>query len=206
MPDSHWENLQQIFHAAIALAPHERADYLNEACSGDLSLRQAVESLLKSHEETDNFVDTPAFQAAAEMLVDRLEFRPGDIVAHYKLLSLLGEGGMGKVYLALDTKLDRKVGLKFLPAELAANQDHMRRFTQEAKSAAAQNHPNIAQIFEIGKHDGADYIAMEYVEGETLRQLLARRKLDIKRAVELTGQIASGLAAAHKEGVLHRDI
>ncbi len=196
MPDQHRENLKEIFHAALALATPEREAYLESACNNNHSLRQAVESLLKSHEETDNFVDTPAFQAAAEMLVDRLEFRPGDIVAHYKLLSLLGEGGMGKVYLALDTKLDRKVGLKFLPAELAANQDHMRRFTQEAKSAAALNHPNIAQIFEIGKHDGADYIAMEYVEGETLRQLLARRKLDIKRAVEFAAQVASGLSVA----------
>jgi len=190
------ETLKEIFNAAVALAPNERAAYVERVCRDDLALRTAVESLLKSHEETGNFVDTPAFQAAAEMLVDRLEFKLGDIVAHYKLLSLLGEAGMGKVYLAHDTKLDRKVGLKFLPAELAANQDHMRRFTQEAKSAAAQNHPNIAQIFEIGKHDGADYIAMEYVEGETLRQLLARRKLDIKRAVEFAAQVASGLSVA----------
>ncbi len=96
MPDQHRENLKEIFHAALALATPEREAYLESACNNNHSLRQAVESLLKSHEETDNFVDTPAFQAAAEMLVDRLEFRPGDIVAHYKLLSLLGEGGMGR--------------------------------------------------------------------------------------------------------------
>jgi len=107
------------------------------------------------------------------LLGDNLEFKSGQTVAHYKIGSLLGEGGMGKVYLAQDTKLDRRVGLKFLPAELAANQDHMRRFTQEAKSAAALNHPNIAQIFEIGEHDRTLYIAMEYVEGDTLRQLLS---------------------------------
>ncbi len=206
MPDQHWENLKEIFHAALAHKPAERESYLQRACNENNSLRQAVESLLKSHEETGNFVDTPAFQAAAEMLVDGQEFKAGQIVAHYKVLSLLGEGGMGKVYLAQDTKLDRKVALKFPPAELAANPDHMRRFTQEAKAAAALNHPNIAQIFEIGKHNGADYIAMEYVEGETLRQLLARRKLDIKRVVELAAQVASGLSAAHKEGVIHRDI
>jgi len=183
MPDPHWENLKEIFHAAVALAPDDRRAYLDRACDGNPSLRQAVESLLKSHEET-GFVDQPAFQAAAEMLVNGAEFPSGQKVAHYKILSLLGEGGMGKVYLAQDTKLNRKVALKFLPLQLARNQDHMRRFTQEAKSAAALQHPNIAQIFEIGNSDGAHYIAMEYVEGETLRHLISRRKLEIKRVVE----------------------
>jgi serine/threonine protein kinase len=140
------------------------------------------------------------------MLSNGLQLKTGDVVAHYKILSPLGEGGMGKVYLAHDTKLDRKVALKFLPDELAAHQEHMRRFIQEAKSAAALNHPNIAQIFEIGKHNGADYLAMEYVEGKTLRQLLTHRKLEIRRVVELIAQAASGLSAAHKEGVIHRDI
>src|ERR1700738_4164573 len=113
MPDPHWETLKEIFHTAVALAPAERHAYLNRACDGSASLRQAVESLIKSHEEADNFVDTPAFQAAAEMLVDGLEFKSGHTVAHYKILSLIGEGGMGKVYLAEDTKLHRKVSLKF---------------------------------------------------------------------------------------------
>jgi serine/threonine protein kinase len=206
MPDPHWENLKDIFNAAVALPSSERAAYLEKVCDGNSSLRGAVESLLQSHEETGNFVDAPAFHAAAEMLVDGSKFKTGETVAHYKILSLLGEGGMGKVYLAQDTKLDRKVALKFLPAEFAAHQEHMRRFIHEAKSAAALNHPNIAQIFEIGKHGEADYIAMEYVEGETLRQLLIRRKPEIRRAVELAAQVASGLSAAHKEGVIHRDI
>lgn len=127
-------------------------------------------------------------------------------MAHYKILSLLGEGGMGKVYLAHDTKLNRKVALKFLPDQFSANHDHIRRFTQEAMSSAALHQPNIAQIFEIGNYHRAHYIAMEYVEGETLRQLLSRRKLEIKKAVEFAAQVASGLAAAHKVGVIHRDI
>ena len=127
-------------------------------------------------------------------------------LGRYEIRSKIGEGGMGEVYLAQDTKLDRRVALKILPAELAAHQDRMRRFVQEAKSAAALNHPNIAHIYEIGESDGIHFIAMEYVEGETLRQLLSRRKLDTKLAVELAAQVASGLTAAHKEGTIHRDI
>ena len=134
------------------------------------------------------------------------ELSPGSTLSHYRIVSKIGEGGMGEVYLAQDTKLDRKVALKILPAEVALNHDRMERFVREAKSAAALHHPNIAQIFEIGEYDGAHYIAMEYVEGETLRQLLARPTLEIKRAVEFAAQVAAGLAAAHKAGVIHRDI
>src|SRR2546430_884331 len=113
MPDQQWNNLKEIFHAAVALAPAERHTYLDHACDGNASLRQAVESLLKSHEETGNFVDAPAYQAGAEMLTDG-EFKSGQTVAHYKIVSLIDEGGMGRVYLAEDAKLHRKVSLKFL--------------------------------------------------------------------------------------------
>jgi serine/threonine protein kinase len=205
MHDQHWESLKEIFHAALALPANERPAYLDRVCHGDASLRQAVVSLLKSHEET-GFVDEPVYQAAADMLVNSEEFASGHSVAHYQILSALGEGGMGKVYLAKDTKLNRNVALKFLPSHVGAHQDSVRRFSQEAKSAAALHHPNIAQIFEIGNSKGRHYIAMEYVEGETLRELFARRRLELKRAVEFAAQIASGLAAAHKAGVIHRDI
>jgi eukaryotic-like serine/threonine-protein kinase len=205
MPDQHWDNLKQIFHAAVALPLSARPTYLDKACEGDLSLRAAVESLIKSHEETTNFVDVPAYQVA-EMLAGNHEFKSGHTIAHYQIRSVLGEGGMGKVYLAQDTKLDRKVALKILPLELAANQESMRRFTQEAKTAAALHHPNIAQIFEIGEHDNTRYIAMEFVAGDTLRTLLSRRRIELKRGLEWSAQVAGGLSAAHTQGVIHRDI
>src|SRR5687768_1827919 len=113
---------------------------------------------------------------------------------------------MGKVYLAQDTKLDRKVALKVLPAELASNQDRMRRFTQEAKAAAALNHPNIAHIYEIGEHDGTSFIAMEYVDGYTLRQLIHDRQTDLTKLLRWLQHVADGLAKAHAAGIVHRDL
>jgi len=171
MPDQQWENLKEIFHAAVALPPNERAAYLERTCGGNDSLRQAVEVLIKSHEETSNFVDTPAYQAAAEMLVAGADFRTGQTVAHYTILSLLGEGGMGTVYLAEDTKLHRKVSLKFLSTRFIQDPEPLRRFEQEARAASALNHPNIIHIYEIGHIDSSHFIAAEYLDGATLRSV-----------------------------------
>jgi eukaryotic-like serine/threonine-protein kinase len=205
MSDPHWENLKEIFHAAVALAPAERRTYLDHACDGNASLRHAVDSLIKSHEQTGNFVDTPAYQAAAEMLVDGAQFRTGQTVAHYKVLSLLGEGGMGKVYLAEDTKLSRRVALKFLSTNFTEDHERLRRFEQEARAASALNHPNILTIYEIGDADGRRFIATEYIEGQTLRESL-RSDLDIDNALEIAIQVASALVAAHRVNIAHRDI
>src|SRR5213593_727686 len=183
MPDPHWENLKEIFHEALALAPAERHTYLDHACDGNASLRQAVESLLKSHEETGNFVDAPAYQAAAEMLVQGVEFKSGQTVAHYKILSLIGEGGMGKVYLAEDTKLRRKVSLKFLSTNFTQDHERLRRFEQEARAASALNHPNILTIHEIGEVKDHRFIATEFIEGQTLRERLSG--LDIDDALDI---------------------
>jgi serine/threonine-protein kinase len=127
-------------------------------------------------------------------------------ISHYRILSKIGEGGMGEVYLAHDTKLDRKVALKILPSDLAAKRDRMRRFVQEAKAAAALNHPNIAHIYEIGEHNGVNYIAMEYIDGQTLRDLLSRKETDLPKLIRYLQHAAEGLAKAHAAGIVHRDL
>lgn len=205
MGESQWESLKKIFEAAVALPPAERPAYLDHACDGNDSLRQAVQSLIKSHDETGNFVDRPAFQAAAEMFVDKLDFTPGQQLAHYRILSKIGEGGMGQVYLAEDTKLNRKVSLKFLPGAFTNDRERLRRFEQEARAASALNHPNILTIYEIGEADGHRFIATEFIEGQTLRERL-RSNVDIEEAIEIATQVASALVAAHRVKIVHRDI
>src|SRR5712692_3405788 len=130
----------------------------------------------------------------------------GTRLGRYEIRSKLGAGGMGEVYLAQDTKLDRKVALKILPAEVAANQERMRRFVQEAKAAAALNHPNIAHIYEIGEGNGVNFIAMEFIDGQTLRQYTHGRQADLPKLLRHLQQVAEGLAKAHAAGVVHRDL
>ncbi len=127
-------------------------------------------------------------------------------LSHYRIVSKIGAGGMGEVYLAQDTTLDRKIALKILPADLAANQDRMRRFTQEAKSAAALNHPNIATIHEIGESDGVHFIAMEFIDGATLREKIHQEQTDLRKLLRYLQHVAEGLAKAHAAGIVHRDL
>src|SRR5205807_2750432 len=122
------------------------------------------------------------------------------------ILSKIGAGGMGEVYLAEDTKLDRKVALKILPAEVASNRERMERFIREAKSAAALSHPNIAQIFEISEHDGTHFIAMEFIDGQTLRQKIHRERTELRKLLRHLQHVAEGLAKAHAAGIVHRDL
>jgi serine/threonine protein kinase/TolB-like protein/Tfp pilus assembly protein PilF len=134
------------------------------------------------------------------------QLSPGASLSHYRIVSTLGAGGMGEVYLAEDTKLDRKIALKILPADLAANHDRMRRFTQEAKSAAALNHPNIATIHEISESDGVNFIAMEFIDGVTLREKIHQERTELRKLLRFLQHAAEGLARAHAAGIVHRDL
>src|ERR1044072_6370454 len=129
----------------------------------------------------------------------------GTKLGRYEIRSKIGEGGMGEVYLAEDSQLHRKVALKVLPAEVAANQDRLRRFKQEATSAAALNHPNIAHIYEIGESDGVHFIAMEFSDGQTLREAIAVQT-DLRKLLRHLQHTAEGLAKAHATGIIHRDL
>jgi serine/threonine protein kinase/TolB-like protein len=205
MPNEYWERLQEIFHAAVALKPSERIAFVEHACRGDESLRKLVESLLESHEEKNNFVDSPAYQAVAEMLIQEPALKPGQFVSHYQILSLLGEGGMGRVYLAEDTKLKRKVSLKFLSHKFIEDRERVHRFEQEARAISALNHPNILTIHEVGEADGGQFIAAEFIDGETLRNKLSGT-VDLDEAIEISIQVAAALVAAHRLNIVHRDI
>src|SRR5438128_4382752 len=130
----------------------------------------------------------------------------GTRLGRYEIRSKIGAGGMGEVYLAEDTRLHRKVALKLLPAEVASNQERMRRFNQEARAAAALNHPNIAHIYEIGEADGTHFIAMEYIDGDTLNEKIHRDKAPLQKLLKYLAQVAEGLAKAHAAGVVHRDL
>jgi serine/threonine protein kinase len=135
-----------------------------------------------------------------------MTFTPGTRIGSYEITSLLGSGGMGRVYKARDLKLGRDVAIKVLREELASDPEHLRRFEQEAQAASGLNHPNIIHIYDIGTHGSTPYIAMEYVEGKTLREILSGGLLSTKKLLHIGTQIADGLAKAHAAGIIHRDL
>ena len=207
MSPERWQQVKEIFNSAINYRPEERGVFLSQACSGDENLRREVESLIASHEQSGEFIDQPAFVAAASLLADeKVELRAGDTIGSYQVLSFISRGGMGEVYLAEDKRLGRRVALKLLPSSFTTNDDRLRRFEQEARAASALNHPNIITIYEIRQAANSHVIATEFVEGETLRQRLSRSGLTLSETLNIAIQIADALAAAHKAGIIHRDI
>ena len=207
MNREHWQEVKEIFHAALESAPAERAAFLDKACQGDESMRREVESLIRAHEEDGSFIDSPAYEVAADLFADDgVDSLAGQQINHYRILSPLGAGGMGEVYLAQDTKLGRRIALKLLPSSFTKDEDRLHRFQQEARTASALNHPNILTIYEIGEEEGRQYIATELIEGETLRQRLSSGAIETIDALDITLQAASALAAAHEVGIVHRDV
>jgi serine/threonine-protein kinase len=194
-----WQQVNDLFHSAIERAPEQRAAFLNEACRGDESLRCEVKSLLAYHERTENFIESPAFENVPELLIgDRAGALIGELIGHYLIERLIGVGGMGEVYLARDVQLGGKAALKLLPEQLTTDEAQLSRFKNEARSASALNHPNILTVYEIGAEGNRKFIATEFIEGRTLRALVADGRMNLRAALEITVQVASALAAAHE--------
>jgi len=207
MKAERWQQVNDLFQSAVERAPEERAAFLDEGCHGDEGLLREVESLLASYERAENFIESPAFEVAPELLTnDRPGALVGELIGHYRIESLIGVGGMGEVYLARDERLGRKVALKLLPERLTVDETQLSRFKTEARSASALNHPNILTVYEIGAEGNRQFIATEFIEGMTLRASLACGRMNLHAALEIAVQVASALAAAHETGVVHRDI
>jgi len=200
-----FERVREIYHAALDRPPGERAVFLDGACSGDTALRDEVLSLLAADREAGSFL------AATEVAFDTRPLGPagatltGHVLGSYEVLSRLGAGGMGEVYLARDTRLGRNVAIKLLPNGHRLDSARVRRFEREARAASALNHPNIVTIYDIGACDAGRYIVMELVEGQTLREILDGGPA-LARLAPVGGQIAKALAVAHSAGIIHRDI
>jgi eukaryotic-like serine/threonine-protein kinase len=206
MEPERWQEIERLYHSALKVDPNQRAAFLREACAGDEALRQEVEALLANEGEAKGFIEAPALEAAAKMAADNRQSLVGRQVGPYKIVSLLGTGGMGEVYLAQDPRLERTVALKILPTELASDPDRMRRFIREARAASSLKHPNVATIHDIGESDGFHFIAMEYVEGQTLATKISGCPMNTDEIVEIGLQVADALDEAHRKGITHRDI
>ena len=208
-----WTTVESIYHAALEHELDERAAFVANACAGDEELESEVASLLRFDEQAEGFMPRSALDVAAKELaangMTSQDESPSEDIGPYHLLQLIGEGGTGKVYLAIDTRLGRKVAIKLLSSDFTEDKDRVSRFKLEARATSSLSHPNIVTIFEIGETQDRNYIVSEYVEGVTLRARLAAAApsgLDTRKVVSIITQVVEALDAAHRAGIIHRDI
>jgi serine/threonine protein kinase len=207
MNSDRWKRVNDIYYAALELNTPERGIFLDAQCADDLALREDIGSLLASNDDAGDFMNASALEVAAQTVAAETD-QPqiGERIGHYKILSQLGAGGMGEIYLAEDTRLNRNVALKILPRQFTRDADRIRRFKQEARAASSLNHPHIVTIFEIGEEREWHFIVTEFIDGQTLRQRLTVAPIKLPELIEIIIQTANALAAAHEAGIIHRDI
>ncbi|HLG13400.1 MAG TPA: protein kinase [Blastocatellia bacterium] len=207
MTPERWQQIEQVFQSALAREPEQRGAFLTDACAGDEALRDKVEAMLQAHEQAGSFLRAPVAEVAAELIAQEdARWAVGATIGPYQIVRQLGAGGMGDVYLARDNRLGRSAALKVLPDYFTNDKDRMRRFHQEARAASALSHPNVATIYDIGKAEGTTYIAMEYVEGQTLEAKINGQPLETTEILDIAAQVADALDEAHAKGIAHRDI
>jgi serine/threonine protein kinase len=224
-----WRLVDRLFHEALEHPPELRADFLKQACKGDQALFHEVESLLASHEQAGAFIEKSPSDIAAEFLAEKRRERLGGgeldqygigaenqtaeresligrQLGPYQIVARIGAGGMGEVYRAADTRLDRTVAIKILFSHLSLRPDLRKRFEREAKAISNLNHPHICTLHDIGQAEGFDYLVMEYLEGETLAKRLKKGPLPTEQLLRIAIEIAMALDQAHRKGVVHRDL
>jgi eukaryotic-like serine/threonine-protein kinase len=205
MNGGRWKRIEEVYQSALAAPPERRAALLDQLCSDDPDMRREVESLLDARKEAGSFLSSSHLQGQIEQLVSEPSL-VGQTLGHYHILSAIGAGAMGEVYLARDTRLDRQVALKILPPQFTRSRERVARFRREAKAASALNHPNIITIYDIGEIGGIWFIAAELIEGVTLRQRLTAGRMELQEVLGIIVQCGLGLEAAHQAGIVHRDI
>ena len=205
MAGKSWQEVKNTFHEALRLDSGERDKFLENACDGDIEFRIEVESLLDSLNEAKSFLEQPVIGETPRPKAS-FQLKEGQAISHYRIVSPIASGGMGEVYLAQDEQLQRSAALKVLPSDLLQSKDRLRRFQREARVVSALNHPNILTIFEFGAENDIQFLASEFVKGETLRARLENGRLTLSDSLDIATQIASALKAAHEAGVVHRDI
>lgn len=207
MTPERWQQVEDVLQAALDRAPAERAAFLNEACSGDAELAHETNSLIEAYDQAGDFIEEPAITQDAQIIISAGEHdHTGREIGPYKIIDRIAGGGMGEIYLARDSRLDRLIALKVLPAYFVSDDERVRRFQTEARAASALNHANILTIYEVGQSEEIFFIAAEYIDGPTIRELIRAGNLSLAEVLKIAGQLLSGLTAAHAAGIVHRDI